>query len=125
THASPKSRILVVDDNLDTARGLARLMTLLGHEVRSAHDGLEALAVVDEFTPDFILMDIGMPGMDGYEVVTALRRRPSCEDSVIVAISGYGQDEDRRRSRAAGFDYHLVKPVDHDALLAILAGPGV
>ena len=70
---------------------------------------------------DFILMDIGLPGMDGYELIRALRARPCCNDLVIIAISGYGREEDVRRSREAGFDYHLVKPVDHDALLEILA----
>lgn len=122
TEDAAKARILVVDDNLDTVRGLARLLAFLGHEVQSAQDGTEALAIVEHFTPDFILMDIGLPGMDGYEVAGTLRERDSCKDSVIVAISGYGQESDLKRSREAGFDYHLVKPVDHETLLTILAG---
>ena len=119
--ASP-ARILVVDDNLDTASGLARVLSFQGHEVRSAQDSKEALAVVDQVELDFILMDIGLPGMDGHELVRTLRHRESCTDVVMIAISGYGQESDRKRSREAGFDHHLVKPVDHDALLAILAG---
>jgi signal transduction histidine kinase len=115
-----KARILVVDDNLDTASGLARLLRLPGHEVKIAQDASEALAIVARFTPDFILMDIGLPGMDGYELVATLRQHECCKDSVIIAISGYGQEADRRRSREAGFDHHLVKPVDYETLQAIL-----
>jgi len=120
TSGPVKSRILIVDDNVDTVLGLARLMRFLGHEVQSAQDGGETLAIVDQFAPDFVLMDIGLPGMDGYEVAARLRGRESCKDSIIVAVSGYGQEADRKRSREAGFDHHLVKPVDYDALLAIL-----
>ncbi|MFO0910012.1 MAG: response regulator [Isosphaeraceae bacterium] len=115
------SRILVVDDNVDTARSLSRLLELLGHEIRTAHDGAQALQEFYEFTPEFILMDIGLPGMDGYEVVRQLRSDPRSDDTVIIAISGYGQREDRRRSREAGFDHHLVKPVDHEMLSSLLA----
>ncbi|WP_435022346.1 response regulator [Tundrisphaera sp. TA3] len=116
-----KLKILIVDDNVDTARGMARLMKLLGHEVATAHDGLEAIEVARQFLPRFIMLDIGLPGMSGYEVAAKLRREPCGSDALIVAVSGYGQDEDRRRSREAGFDYHLTKPVDHDALLQLLA----
>jgi PAS domain S-box-containing protein len=119
--ASKKSRILVVDDNVDTARGMARLLKLIGHDVATANDGLEALEVARLQEPEFILLDIGLPGMDGYEVVSRLRREECCKDAVIVAVSGYGQDEDRRRSKQAGFDYHLIKPLDHDALLSLLS----
>jgi len=118
----PGSRVLVVDDNLDTARGLARLLKLLGHEVRTAHGGPEALVEARGFAPDVVLLDIGLPGMSGYEVATALRTEPALgPDLTIIAVSGYGQEEERRRSREAGFDYHLVKPVDHETLLALLA----
>ena len=117
-----KGRILVVDDNADTAKGLARLLSFLGHEVRSAHDGDEAIAIVDDFNPHFVLMDIGLPGKDGYEVVTTMKELDCCKESVFVAITGYGQDTDVKRSREAGFDHHLVKPVDHQALMAILSG---
>jgi PAS domain S-box-containing protein len=119
--ASKKSRILVVDDNVDTARGMARLLKLLGNEVATAHTGSEALKVAREHRPEFILLDIGLPGMDGYEVASRLRLEECCKDAVIVAVSGYGQEEDRRRSKEAGFDHHLIKPLDHDALLSLLS----
>ncbi len=122
--ASRKTRILVVDDNMDTARGMVRLLKLLGHEVVTAHDGLGALDLAQEHRPEFILLDIGLPGMDGYEVATRLRREESCKNSLIIAVSGYGQDEDRRRSKEAGFDHHLIKPLDHDDLLSLLMTAG-
>ncbi len=114
------SRILVVDDNIDTARGLARLMALFGHTVETAHDGASALEAARTMRPEFVLLDIGLPGMDGYEVCERLRLEESCAGARIIAISGYGQDEDRRRSRAAGFDHHLVKPVELGELKALL-----
>jgi PAS domain S-box-containing protein len=118
---SPSSRVLIVDDSVDTARGLARLLKLVGHEVRTAHDGHAAIEAVRDFHPDVVLMDIGLPEVDGYQVAERLRREESCK-ATIIAISGYGQEEDRRRSREAGFDQHLVKPLDFEALLAVLAG---
>jgi CheY-like chemotaxis protein len=114
------ARILVVDDNVDSARGLARLLKLLGHDIRTATDGPAALSEAIEFQPDAVLLDIGLPGMDGYSVARELRKHEACADSVIVAITGYGQDEDRKRCREAGFNFHLVKPIDHDALLTLL-----
>ena len=115
------ARILVIDDNVDTARGMTRLLKLLGNEVRTAHDGPTGVEVGRDFLPDFVLLDIGLPGMDGYQVAEAFRGDPRLRDAVIIAISGYGQEDDRRRSKAAGFDHHLVKPVDHDALLTLLS----
>jgi CheY-like chemotaxis protein len=109
-----------VDDNDDSARGLARLLRLLGHEVWTAHDGPEALVVARAYRPDAVLLDIGLPGMDGYEVVRRLREDEACRGSLIVAVSGYGQEDDRRRGREAGFDHHLVKPIDPDALLTLI-----
>ena len=114
------ARILVVDDNEDTARGMSRLLKLIGHDVRMAHSGPDAIELAREHRPDFILLDIGLPGMSGYEVASNLRREDWCRSTVIVAVSGYGQDEDRRRSKESGFDHHLTKPLDHDALLALL-----
>ena len=116
-----KTRILVVDDNVDTARGMTRLLTIIGHEVATAHSGPEAIEVARRHRPEFILLDIGLPGMSGYDVASKLRQEECCKDAVIVAISGYGQEEDRRRSRDAGFDFHLVKPLDHEALLTLLS----
>ncbi|APW62185.1 hybrid sensor histidine kinase/response regulator [Paludisphaera borealis] len=115
------SRILVVDDAADHAQALSMLLKCIGHEVRTASHGEEALAIACDQRPEFILLDIGLPGMDGYEVASRLRRQEGSRDAVIIAVSGYGQDEDKRRSREAGFDHHLVKPVDHDALLALLS----
>jgi signal transduction histidine kinase len=117
------SRILVVDDNEDTASGMARLLELLGNEVRTAYDGPAALATARAFRPHFILLDIGLPGMDGYQVASALREDELARDAVIIAISGYGQEDDRRRSLAAGFDHHLVKPVELDSLVPLIHRP--
>ena len=115
-----RARILVVDDNVDTARGMSRLLKLLGHDVRVAHSGPEALEAASEHRPEFVLLDIGLPGMDGYEVALRLRREAFGKEAMIVAVSGYGQEEDRRRSRESGFDFHLIKPVNPDALVALL-----
>ncbi len=121
---SRKARILVVDDNVDTAQGMVRLLSLIGHEATSAYDGHEALAVARAFRPEFILLDIGLPGMDGYEVAARLRQDDDCKSAVIIAVSGYGQDEDRRRSIEVGFDHHFIKPLDHDALLSLISMAG-
>src|SRR5919202_1086373 len=118
------ARILVVEDNVDTARGMARLLKLLGHEVAVAHSGPEGIEVARAHRPDYVLLDIGLPGMDGYEVASRLRREACCRDAVIIAISGYGQEEDRRRSKEAGVDHHLIKPLDHDALISLLSAAG-
>jgi PAS domain S-box-containing protein len=117
-----RRRILVVDDNVDGAVSLARLLELLhGHEVQVAHDGPSALEVADRFRPEVVLLDIGLPGMDGHEVARRLRARPEFGRTPLVALTGWGQESDRRRSREAGFDHHLVKPVDLDALSGLLA----
>ncbi len=110
----------MVDDNIDTATGMVRLLKLLGNDVRVAHDGPAGVALGRAFRPDFVLLDIGLPGMNGYEVAASLKAEASCKDAVVIAVSGYGQDDDRRRSRAAGFDHHLVKPVDFDQLTSLL-----
>jgi PAS domain S-box-containing protein len=120
TTVGRKIRILVVDDNVDTAKGMAILLQLTGHDVVTAHSGPEAIDAAQAHRPELILLDIGLPGMDGYEVAKRLRRHPCCEDSVIVAASGYGQEEDSQRSSDAGFDYHLVKPIDFNALSLLL-----
>ncbi|MEO6808356.1 MAG: ATP-binding protein, partial [Isosphaeraceae bacterium] len=118
-----KSRILIVDDNLDSARGLAMLLKRFGHEVSVAHDGPSALDVARARTFDVILLDIGLPGLSGYEVASELRKGGPCQKSVIIAVTGYGQDEDRRRSRDAGIDHYLVKPIEPDDLLTLLSKP--
>jgi CheY-like chemotaxis protein len=118
----PARRVLVVDDNVDAADSLALLLKLTGQEVRVAHDGPTALLVAEAFRPQVVLLDIGMPGMDGYEVARRLRGQPEGRSALVVALTGWGQDHDRRRSAEAGFDHHLVKPVEPDALGKLLAG---
>jgi CheY-like chemotaxis protein len=116
-------RILVVDDNVDAAETLAALLELQGHRVAVAHDGEGALQRVRESVPDTVLLDLGMPGMDGYEVARALRDNPSTRGARIIAVSGYGRAEDRARTRQAGFDMHLIKPVDPEGLRKVVEGP--
>jgi PAS domain S-box-containing protein len=115
-----RHRVLVVDDNPDSADSLATLMHLSGHETRIAYDGEEALAAAEEFRPEVILLDIGLPKLHGFGVCRRLREKPWGEDIVIVALTGWGQDEDRQRSQEAGFDRHIVKPVDYQALTELL-----
>ena len=110
--------MLVVDDNLAAARSLGDLLALLGHQVTIAHDGPTALALSLQAPPELVLVDIGLPGMDGYALVAALRQA-GLERVALIAVTGYGRDEDFARSRAAGFDHHLVKPVDLAALQRI------
>jgi signal transduction histidine kinase len=116
-------RILVVDDNVDTASGMVQLLTLLGNDARAAHDGPAAIEAARGMRPDFVLLDIGLPGLDGYQVARALRADELHRNAVIIAVSGYGRDEDRRRSLDAGFHHHLVKPVDFDSLLTLIGQP--
>jgi signal transduction histidine kinase len=115
-------RVLVVDDNTAAADMLAMLLRLWGHEVRLAYNGPEALTTAAEYCPDLVLLDIGLPLMNGYEVARRLRREPALNKTVLVAVTGYGQAKDRRRSHDAGFDYHLTKPVDGDSLQVLVAG---
>jgi PAS domain S-box-containing protein len=113
-------RILVVDDNWDAAESVAMLLRLRGHEVKVAFGGGEALGAFGAFAPQVVLLDIGMPDISGYEVARRIRAQAGSRGVLVVAVSGYGQDEDRRRAREAGFDHHLVKPVDLDVLLGLL-----
>jgi len=117
----PRRRILVVDDNRDSAHSLSLLLELLGNETRVAHDGLEALDVAAAYQPDVVLLDIGMPRLNGYDTARQLRAQPWGPAAVLIALTGWGQEHDRVRSRAAGFDHHLVKPVDPDNLRQLLA----
>ena len=107
-----KRRILVVDDNLDAALSLSRLIALLGHDVNVARDGSSALFLARSLRPDFVLLDIGLPGTDGFQVAEALRREPGFAGLTIIAVTGRGAQDDRERSQQAGIDYYLLKPVD-------------
>jgi len=115
-----KGRILVVDDNRDGAASLAMLLTVMGNDTRTAHDGLEGIELAEAFRPDLIVLDIGLPKLNGYDACRRIRARPWAKDTLIVAATGWGQDEDRRRSKEVGFDYHLVKPVDAAELNRLL-----
>lgn len=115
-----KRRLLVVDDNRDAAESMSMLLQMWGHEVVFAYDGPSALETAEQWQPEAVFLDIGLPGMDGYEVAARLRELPHAKGAVLIAITGYGQDDDRRRSRRAGIDHHLVKPVAPDALRSLI-----
>lgn len=105
-------RILLVDDSLDTIESMQALLALDGHEIRTAHDGAAALAIAGEFAPHAVILDLGLPVMDGYEVARRLRALGSCRSSLLIALTGYSGDEERASALAAGFDEHLAKPAD-------------
>ena len=115
-------KILVADDDQDSAESLALLFQLMGHDVRAAQSGLAAIDVAAEFRPDLIVLDIGMPGLDGYEVCRRIRQHDWAQTIVIAALTGWSRDEDRDRSEQAGFNHFLVKPVDPKALEELIAG---
>ncbi len=117
-------KIVLADDNRDSADSLGMLLEALGHEVRIAYDGIEAVKAAEELKPDFVLLDIGMPGMDGYECARAIRPQAWAAKTVLVALTGWGQEEDKRRAHEAGFDRHLTKPVDPTALETALGLAG-
>jgi len=119
--AAAACRILVVDDNRDATESLTTLLQLTGHETRSAFDGRLALEVAEGFRPEVILLDLGLPELNGYEVARRIRAQPWGSDAVLVALTGWGQEDDRRKSTEAGFDAHLVKPVNHGQLMGMLA----
>jgi signal transduction histidine kinase len=119
----PPRRVLVVDDNVDAANSTAALLRLAGHEVAVAYEGAVAVATAPDFRPDIVLLDIGLPVCDGYEVAKALRSQARNGPFILAALTGYGQKEDRKRSRAVGFDYHLTKPLEPETLLRFIASP--
>jgi CheY-like chemotaxis protein len=110
-----------VDDSRDAADSLGMLLKYLGADVQVVYDGPSALKALALYRPAVVLLDIGMPGMDGYELAQRIRQEPAWQKLVLIALTGWGLEEDRRRSRAAGIDHHLVKPVDADALQGLLA----
>jgi CheY-like chemotaxis protein len=116
-----KHRILVVDDNKDSAESMARLLQMFNHETRTAYDGPSALEAVASFQPDVLLLDIGMPGMDGFEVARRIRLMPRPDRMLIIALTGYGSEADRRQSQEAGVDHHLTKPARLEVLQKLLA----
>ncbi|MEO7336652.1 MAG: ATP-binding protein [Caldimonas sp.] len=113
-------RVLVVDDNVDSAESLSRVLEMLGYETRTAHDGLEAVVVAAEYRPRAALLDIGLPGISGHDAARRIRAQADGRPILLIALSGWGQDEDRRKSKEAGFDHHFVKPVDLGALMELL-----
>jgi CheY-like chemotaxis protein len=114
-------RVLVVDDNVDAADALAAVARLAGHAAQVTYDGPTALALASQFKPHLVLLDLGLPGMDGHAVGRALRQQPETQDAVLVAVTGWGHEDDRRKSQEAGFARHLVKPVDPAVLQTVLA----
>jgi len=112
----------VVDDNRDQAESLGMLLEIFGHQVRIAYDGIQALEVAESFKPQVVLLDIGLPGMSGYDVARRMRENPALKNTVLVAQTGWGEEADRRRSSEAGIDRHLVKPVDIQIVEEILEG---
>ena len=114
-------RVLIVDDNADSADSIAAILETSGHEVEVAYSAQKALEMAVEHQPDIVLLDIGLPDMDGYEVAKHLRQTPELKEMRLIAITGYGQESDRQRSREAGFDEHLVKPVEWQKLEELLA----
>jgi two-component system, chemotaxis family, CheB/CheR fusion protein len=114
-------RVLIVEDNADAAETMQLMLSISGYEARTAHDGASALEVARAFCPQVVLLDIGLPGKDGYQVAQELRSLPQMDAALLVALTGYGHEEDRRRAAAAGFDSFQVKPVDPQALEALLA----
>jgi CheY-like chemotaxis protein len=117
---SPHRRILIIEDNKDSADSLQLLLELLGHEARVAYSGLEGVKAAVDWVPEAVISDIGLPGLDGYGVAAELRKTPATSRILLIGVSGYGQDEDRYRARAAGFDYYLVKPASPDELQRLL-----
>jgi PAS domain S-box-containing protein len=119
--ATPARRVLIVDDNQDSADSLAMLMQITNNEAYLAHDGVEAVEAIEKHRPEVVLLDIGLPKLDGHEVCRRVRKQPWGKDIVIIALTGWGQEADRRKSQEAGFDGHLVKPIDYDKLVDLLA----
>jgi CheY-like chemotaxis protein len=118
-----RRRVLIADDNRDAAESLAMLLQMEGHEVTVVHDGHEAVAAFERVRPDAALLDIGMPGLNGYEIAQLIRRAPYGREVILVAVTGWGQDSDKVQATQAGFNHHFTKPVEPDAITALLARP--
>ncbi|SDH54622.1 Signal transduction histidine kinase [Paraburkholderia steynii] len=126
TQSAPdaKRRVMVVDDSVDGAESMSILLEMLGHDVRVMYDGAAAISTAGEFKPEVVLLDIGLPGIDGYQVARALRAEPATAGALLIALTGYGQESDRQRTRDAGFDHHLVKPASLDDIERVIAADG-
>jgi CheY-like chemotaxis protein len=118
-----RRRVLIADDNRDAAESLAMLLQMEGHEVTVVHDGREAVTAFEKMRPDAALLDIGMPGLNGYEIARIIRRAPHGRDVTLVAVTGWGQDNDKAQATEAGFNHHFTKPVEPDAITALLSQP--
>ena len=114
-------RVLVADDNEDAGESLAMLLRLDGHEVEVAYDGIDAIELFDRMHPDVVILDIGMPGLNGYEVAGRIRERDTGRTAMLIAVTGWGQEADKARAVRAGFDHHFTKPVEPESLSALLA----
>jgi CheY-like chemotaxis protein len=121
TTTPPHFRILVVDDNHDSALSLAMMLSIMGHETRTAHDGESAVATAESFLPDVVLLDIGLPKLNGYEVAQRIRENTWGQSMFLIAVTGWGQEEDRQRSSEVGLNVHMVKPVEPAALERLLS----
>ncbi len=120
--AVQRFKILVVDDNHDSALSMAMILSIMGHDTRTAHDGETALLTAETFLPDVVLLDIGLPKLNGYEVAQRIREKPWGTSMYLIAVTGWGQEEDRQRSSEVGLNLHMVKPVEPAALEKLLAG---
>src|SRR5688572_21907796 len=120
TTTPKRFRILVVDDNHDSALSMAMMLSIMGHETRTAHDGESAVTTAESFLPEVVLLDIGLPKLNGYEVAQRIREQPWGTSMFLIAVTGWGQDEDRQRSTEVGLNVHMVKPVEPAALEKIL-----
>lgn len=121
TPTTQRFRILVVDDNHDSALSLAMMLSIMGHDTRTAHDGESAVATAESFLPDVVLLDIGLPKLNGYEVAQRIREKPWGKSMFLIAVTGWGQEEDRQRSSEVGLNVHMVKPVEPAALERLLS----
>lgn len=120
--SQPNLRILIVDDNRDGADSLAMMLKMFGNETKTAYDGEQAVELCMNYEPDVLLLDLGLPKLNGYDACRQIRQQSSRKPPVIIAQTGWGQEEDRQRTREAGFDYHMVKPIDPAALMSLLSG---
>jgi len=118
-----RRRVLIADDNRDAAESLAMLLQMEGHEVTVVHDGREAITAFDKMRPDAALLDIGMPGLNGYEIARSIRRAPHGRDVTLIAVTGWGQENDKAQASEAGFNHHFTKPVEPEAITALLSRP--